>query len=101
MTTITLTLSETLAEFVNTRSAELGFARPADYLQNLAEEEQKKKQQLHDYYAEKCLEALAGGPPLRFNNSAEMKDHFDRIAERVLKRLRERKRTPEQKKEGQ
>ncbi|MDR0520530.1 MAG: hypothetical protein LBH00_01615, partial [Planctomycetaceae bacterium] len=100
MTTITLTLSETLAEFVNTRSAELGFARPADYLQNLAEEEQKKKQQLHDYYAEKCLEAVRENKWTPIDTPEERNKLFDEIWHRALQRGREIRRIREQGKEN-
>ena len=56
MATIQITLSEPLQRFVAKQVAELGLDQPDQYIEQLVEEERRKKRD--EYYMEKCREAI-------------------------------------------
>jgi hypothetical protein len=56
MSTIQITLSEPLQRFVVKQVAELGLDQPDQYIEQLVEEERRKKRD--EYYMEKCREAI-------------------------------------------
>ena len=58
-----ITLSEPLQRFVQGRVAELELDRPDQYIEQLLEEEQRRR--LEEYYMEKVREGLESGPPIR------------------------------------
>jgi len=63
MSTIQITLSEPLQRFVVKQTAELGLDQPDQYIEQLVEEERRRKRD--EYYMEKCREGLASGPAIR------------------------------------
>ena len=56
MSTIQITLSEPLQRFVVKQVAELGLDQPDQYIEQLVEEERRRKRD--EYYMEKCREAI-------------------------------------------
>ena len=56
MSTIQITLPESLQRFVVKQVAELGLDQPDQYFEQLLEEERRRKQD--EYYMEKCQEAI-------------------------------------------
>ena len=56
MSTIQITLSESLRRFVTKQVAELGLDQPDQYIEQLVEEERRRKRD--EYYMEKCREAI-------------------------------------------
>ena len=62
MSTIQITLSEPLQQFVQGRVAELGLDRPDQYFEQLLEEEQRRR--LEEYYMEECRKGLESGPSI-------------------------------------
>ena len=60
MSTIQITLPEPLQRFVQGRVAELGLDQPDKYIEQLLEEEQRRR--LEEYYMEECRKGLESGP---------------------------------------
>jgi hypothetical protein len=56
MSTISITLSEPLREFVTKQAAEQGLAQPDEYIEKLVREEQKKK--IWAYYEKEVGKAI-------------------------------------------
>jgi len=63
MSTLQITLSESLRRFVLGRVAELGLDQPDQYIEQLLEEEKRRK--LEEYYMEECRKGLESGPSIR------------------------------------
>ena len=63
MSTIQITLPEPLQRFVQGRVAELGLDQPDQYIEQLLEEEQRRR--LEEYYMEEVRKGLESGPPSR------------------------------------
>ena len=83
MPTLQITLPEPLQQFVLGRVTELGLDHPDQYIEQLLEEEQRRK--LEDYYMEKVREGLASGPPIRITE--ENRDAFwNGIKEKIRQR---------------
>ncbi|MDR2438040.1 MAG: hypothetical protein LBE12_01545 [Planctomycetaceae bacterium] len=62
MSTLTITLSESLQEFITNRIVELGLTAPEEYVEKLIREEQKK--QLWNYYEKEVAKAFESGTPI-------------------------------------
>jgi hypothetical protein len=80
MSTIQITLSEPLQRFVVKQVAELGLDQPDQYIEQLLEEERRKKRD--EYYMEKCQEGLASGATIPITPG-----FWDEIADEVEREL--------------
>ena len=88
MPTIQITLSESLQRFVQGRVAELGLDRPDQYVEQLLEEEQRRR--LEEYYMEECRKGLESGPPIRVTE--ENREAFwNGIKEEILRKHESRR----------
>ena len=63
MSTLQITLPESLQRFVHGKVAELGLDQPDQYIEQLLEEE--KRRRLEEYYLEECRKGLESGPSIR------------------------------------
>ena len=75
-----ITLSEPLQRFVVKQTAELGLDQPDQYIEQLVEEERRKKRD--EYYMEKCREGLASGATIPITSG-----FWDEIADEVEQEL--------------
>ena len=62
MSTLQITLPESLQRFVLGRVTELGLDQPDQYIEQLLEEEQRRR--LEEYYMEECRKGLESGPSI-------------------------------------
>ena len=85
MSTIQITLPETLQRFVQHRVAELGFDQPEQYIEQLLEEERCRKRD--EYYMEQCHAGLESGPPIRVTPG-----YWDDLADKIERKIEEPKR---------
>ena len=83
MSTIQITLSEPLQRFVIRQVAELGLDQPDQYIEQLLEEERRRKRD--EYYMEKCREGLASGPAIRLTDE-NREAYWNGMMERVRQR---------------
>ena len=83
MSTIQITLSEPLQRFVVKQVAERGLDQPDQYIEQLLEEERRRKRD--EYYMEKCREAIERGQPTRITN-----ENHDAFWNGIMERARQR-----------
>jgi len=84
-TPMQIMLSEPFQQFVLGRVAELGLDRPEQYVEQLLEEERRRR--IDEYYMEKCREGLASGPPIPVTPG-----YWEELADRIERRFEKRKR---------
>jgi hypothetical protein len=75
-----ITIPEPLQRFVQGRVAELGFDQPDQYIEQLLEEDWRKKRD--EYYMEKVREGLASGPMIPITDEL-----WDEIVDEVEQEL--------------
>ena len=85
MTTLQITLPESLQRFVQGKVAELGLDQPDQYIEQLLEEEQRRK--LEEYYMEECRKGLESGPSIPVTP-----DFWKNLANEIEQEVYERKR---------
>ena len=85
MTTLQINLSEPLQRFVAERVVELGLDRVDQYFEQLIEEERQKR--IEEYYLRECQKGLASGPLIPITPG-----YWDELADRIERRVNERKR---------
>jgi len=85
MSTIQITLSESLQRFVQGRVTELGLDQPDQYIEQLLEEEQRRR--LEEYYMEECRKGLESGPLIPVTPG-----FWDEIAAKAVRKCQESKR---------
>jgi hypothetical protein len=85
MSTIQITLPEPLQRFVQGRVAELGLDQPDQYIEQLLEEEQRRR--LEDYYMREVQKGLDSGPLIPVTSG-----FWDEIAAEAVRKCQESKR---------
>ena len=84
MSTIQITLPESLQRFVQGRVAELGLERPDQYVEQLLKEEQRRR--LEEYYMREVQKGLDSGPSIPVTPG-----FWNEIAAEAVRKCQERK----------
>ena len=85
MSTIQITLPESLQRFVQGRVAELGLERPDQYVEQLLKEEQRRR--LEEYYMREVQKGLDSGTSIPITP-----EFWDNLVAKAERKCQERKR---------